>query len=159
MTTKEIKSRLKAARASIDAKRYEEAIEKCQMVFDIDASNYQAHVFAGLAALQLGKQEEAKLHYQSAISIAPQEQLAWKGMGNLYNKGVEQKDLSDAITTYCKLIMFSEGDDKQAELLKQITVIAKRIGGACDQVYGVYLFHQVITIIVACRLQLMHASQ
>lgn len=31
-----------------------------------------------------------------------------QGMGNLYNKGVEQKDLSDAITTYCKLIMFSK---------------------------------------------------
>ena len=48
------------------------------MVFAIDASNYQAHVFAGLAALQLGKQQEAKQHYQSAIDIAPQEQLAWK---------------------------------------------------------------------------------
>ena len=94
MTTKEIKSHLKAARASIDAKKYEEAIEKCQvylfalvichvyhqsqMVFALDASNYQAHVFAGLAALQLGKQQEAKQHYQSAINIAPQEQLAWK---------------------------------------------------------------------------------
>lgn len=94
MTTKEIKSHLKAARAFIDAKRYEEAIEKCQvvlnyfviiifhhqsqMVFAIDASNYQAHVFAGLAALQLGKQQEAKQHYKSAITISPEEQLAWK---------------------------------------------------------------------------------
>lgn len=49
-----------------------------QMVFAIDASNYQAHVFAGLATLQLGKQQEAKQHYKSAINIAPQEQLAWK---------------------------------------------------------------------------------
>ena len=32
-----------------------------------------------------------------------------QGMGKLYNKGVEQKDLSDAVKTYCKLIMFSEG--------------------------------------------------
>ena len=35
MTTKEIKTYLKAARASIDGKKYEEAIEKCQVV-----SNY-----------------------------------------------------------------------------------------------------------------------
>lgn len=48
------------------------------MVFAIDANNYQAHVFAGLATLQLGKQQEAKQHYKSAINIAPQEQLAWK---------------------------------------------------------------------------------
>ena len=47
-------------------------------MFVIDASNYQAHVFAGLAALQLGKQQEARQHYQSAIAIAPHEQLAWK---------------------------------------------------------------------------------
>ena len=97
MTSKEIKSHLKAARASIDTKNYGEAMEKCQvvlrcsviccvllttlqsqMVFAIDASNYQAHVFAGLAALQLGKQQVAKQHYHSAIDIAPQEQLAWK---------------------------------------------------------------------------------
>jgi len=32
MTSKEIKTYLKAARASIDAKKYEEAIEKCQVV-------------------------------------------------------------------------------------------------------------------------------
>jgi len=48
------------------------------MVFAVDANNYQAHVFSGLAALQSGKQQEAKQHYQSAITIAPQEQLAWK---------------------------------------------------------------------------------
>ena len=53
------------------------------MVFTIDASNYQAHVFAGLAALQLGRQPEAKQHYQSAIDIAPQEQLAWKVLSPL----------------------------------------------------------------------------
>lgn len=134
MTTKEIKSHLKAAKASIDAKRYEEAIGKCQMVFAIDANNYHAHVFAGLATLQLGKQQEAKQHYKSAINIAPKEQLAWKGMANLYDKGVGQEDLSDAIATYCKVVTFSEGDnDRQAELLKQVTTIASRMGGSCDQ--------------------------
>ena len=95
MSAKEIKAHLKAARAFIDAKKYEEATEKCQvickitleaclhinhlqMVFGLDTNNYQAHVFAGLAALQSGKQQEAKHHYKSAINTAPQEQLAWK---------------------------------------------------------------------------------
>ena len=32
-----------------------------------------------------------------------------QGMAKLYDKGVEQEDLSAAITTYCKLVTFSEG--------------------------------------------------
>lgn len=30
-------------------------------------------------------------------------------MANLYDKGVGQEDLSDAIATYCKVVTFSEG--------------------------------------------------
>ena len=58
------------------------------MVFALDANNYQAHVFAGLAALQSGKQQGAKQHYQSAITIAPQEQLAWK-VSNIMSSGMK----------------------------------------------------------------------
>ncbi|XP_065910597.1 superkiller complex protein 3-like [Dysidea avara] len=134
MSAKEIKAHLKAARAFIDTKKYEEATEKCQMVFALDANNYQAHVFAGLATLQSGKQQEAKQHYQSAITIAPQEQLAWKGLANLYSKGVGQDDVTDAIATYSKLITFSQGDDdKMIELLQQVAAIASKLSGVCSQ--------------------------
>ena len=64
------------------------------MVFALDANNYQAHVFAGLATLQSGKQQEAKQHYQSAITIAPQEQLAWKVLSDM---------LYDVMSYYCRV--------------------------------------------------------
>ena len=36
------------------------------------------HVFAGLAASELGRPAEARQHYRTAISLLPSEPLAWK---------------------------------------------------------------------------------
>lgn len=44
----------------------------------MDEDNYTAHVFAGLAALELGSYRNAKEHYKRAIAGQPAEQLAWK---------------------------------------------------------------------------------
>ena len=44
----------------------------------MDERNYTAHVFAGLAASELGRVGEAKEHYKSAIAVQPTDQLAWK---------------------------------------------------------------------------------
>ena len=44
----------------------------------MDEDNYTAHVFAGLAALELGRYRNAKEHYKSAVASQPTEQLAWK---------------------------------------------------------------------------------
>ena len=37
-----------------------------------------AHVFAGLAAIELGRLAEAKQHYKTAIAAQPNDPLAWK---------------------------------------------------------------------------------
>ena len=44
----------------------------------MDEGNYMGHVFAGLAGLELGRYEEAKQHYKTAIAAQPDEPLAWK---------------------------------------------------------------------------------
>lgn len=44
----------------------------------MDGENYMGHVFAGVAALELGRHAEAKGHYKTAIAAQPQEALAWK---------------------------------------------------------------------------------
>lgn len=44
----------------------------------MDGGNYMAHVFAGLASLELGQYTEAKQHYKTAITTQPDEPLAWK---------------------------------------------------------------------------------
>ena len=49
-----------------------------QEVFSLDESNYTAHVFAGLAELELGHPQQAGQHYRTAVGLQPGEQLAWK---------------------------------------------------------------------------------
>ena len=49
-----------------------------QEIFSIDEANYMGHVFAGLADLELGRFEQAKQHYKTAIAAQPDESLAWK---------------------------------------------------------------------------------
>ena len=49
-----------------------------QEIFVVDEGNYTGHVFAGLAALELGRYAEAKEHYKTAIASQPDEPLAWK---------------------------------------------------------------------------------
>ena len=52
-----------------------------QAVFAIDGLNYHAHVFAGLAALELGKRAAAKEHYRTAITVNTEDPFAWKVCG------------------------------------------------------------------------------
>ena len=47
-------------------------------MFNKDSSNYNGHVFAGLASLQLGHHDDAKRHYKTAIDVQPDNPLAWK---------------------------------------------------------------------------------
>ena len=44
----------------------------------MDEGNYTGHVFAGLAALEMGRHADAKQHYKTAITSHPDEPLAWK---------------------------------------------------------------------------------
>ncbi len=49
-----------------------------QEVFKRDEGNYTAHVFAGVASLELHRGKEARGHYKAAIEAQPEEPLAWK---------------------------------------------------------------------------------
>ena len=116
MSSKEIKSRLKAAKAAVEEKDFEKALKQCQVsvhqhatatasrrdvtimsehhlellhahvqiLFQVDAQNYNGQVFAGLACLQLGKHQESKAYYRSAITRQPDGPLAWKVLNGPY---------------------------------------------------------------------------
>ncbi len=49
-----------------------------QDVFVRDAINYNGNVFAELACLQLGRHDNARCHYSTAIETQPENPLAWK---------------------------------------------------------------------------------
>ena len=82
-----------------------------------------AHVFAGLAGLELGRYADAKQHYKTAIASQPDEPLAWKvrrcvyhcalhcfrfpqGLANSYDKHPPsgREEVEDALQTYHTLL-------------------------------------------------------
>jgi len=110
MSSKEIKAHLKSAKAAVGRKDFQEVERICQEVFSLDDSNYMAHVFAGLAARELAHQQRAREHYKTAIALQPEEQLAWKGLADFYDKSgaASAEEQLDAIATYQKLLTFVE---------------------------------------------------
>jgi cytochrome c-type biogenesis protein CcmH/NrfG len=80
------KAALKAAKAAIDSKNWDEAKEQANTVLEKDAQNYFAKLFLGRANDGLGKLEEAARAYSDATKINPEEPQAWLGLRGLYEK-------------------------------------------------------------------------
>ncbi|CBX97980.1 hypothetical protein IAQ61_010083 [Plenodomus lingam] len=78
------KAALKAAKAAIDSKKWDEAIEQANAVLEKDANNYFAKLFLGRANDGLGKHEEAARAYMDATAIKPDDTQAWLGLRGLY---------------------------------------------------------------------------
>ncbi|KAF2868982.1 hypothetical protein BDV95DRAFT_498859 [Massariosphaeria phaeospora] len=80
------KAALKAVKAAIDGKRWEEAIEQSNAVLEKDPQNYFSKLFLGRANDGLGKFEDAANAYNGATKIKPDDTQAWLGLRGLYEK-------------------------------------------------------------------------
>jgi len=78
------KAALKAAKAAIDAKKWDEAIEQAHVVLEKDANNYFANVFIGHASDKSGRFEEAAKAYKGATAIKPEDAQAWLGLRTMF---------------------------------------------------------------------------
>lgn len=85
------KSALKAAKAAIDAKKWDEAVEQADEALEKDPKNYFAKVFLGRANVGLQKHEEAAKAYNDATGIKPEDTQAWLGLRGLYEGMGPQK--------------------------------------------------------------------
>lgn len=78
------KSALKAAKAAIDSKKWDEAISQANAVLEKDPNNYFAKLFLGRANDGLSKYDEAAQAYTDATRIKPDDAQAWLGLRGLY---------------------------------------------------------------------------
>ncbi|CAG8499538.1 2849_t:CDS:10 [Ambispora leptoticha] len=81
-----IKNKLKKAKDAIQAKNYEETVNCCENVISYEPENYNAHVFLGVAYLNLNRLEESERSYRKAIEIDTAKPLAWEGLEKFYEK-------------------------------------------------------------------------
>lgn len=109
-----LKSHLKAAKAAIDHKKGDDALECADQVLSIDPQNYFGHLFKARAFQLLGKQEEAEKSFQNAVDIEPDNLLGWKG----YFQAI--KNTSDYAKFFAVLTESAERLAEQNELLEQV---------------------------------------
>lgn len=97
------KTALRASKAALDRKDYDEAEEQAKKVLEVDADNYHAYVslsqtgvdllnlfnrntFLGLALDQKNLFDKSERAYRAAATSKPGEALAWQGLIALYEK-------------------------------------------------------------------------
>ena len=120
------KSTLKAAKAALDAHKYEDAIEQANSVLAADPRNYNANVFLGLAYEKQDQYEASEKAYRAALKFKDKDPLAWQGLVTLYEKqaGTKLSEYHDAAIHLAEVFM--EKDDK----IRCQTVLEKYVGDA-----------------------------
>lgn len=78
------KSALKAAKAALDAKKWDEAKEQATVVLEKDANNYFAKLFLGRANDKLSRYDDAAQAYNDATKINSEDAQAWLGLRGMY---------------------------------------------------------------------------
>ncbi|KAG2113725.1 superkiller protein 3 [Suillus discolor] len=134
------KSKLKAARDAIGKKKYEQAREAAAQVLEYEPDNYTAHVFLGLALLELGQHEKSEQLYRKAIELKDDQILAWQGIAKLYEKTERWNNLADTLEHMMQI--FAENDDatKCAETLQKLMDILRQHGTRREVIQALY-FH------------------
>lgn len=97
-----IKAALKAAKAGIDSKNWEEAVEQSNVVLEKDPNNYFAKLFLGRANDGLSKYDDAAKAYYDATRIKPEDPQAWLGLRGMY-EGLEGRNVEDNTEVGLKL--------------------------------------------------------
>lgn len=72
------KSLLKAAREALDRQEFQEAIDSCNRVLELEPASYHAHVFAGLAQCKLGSYSDSEESFNKATLLQPEALLAYQ---------------------------------------------------------------------------------
>ena len=121
------KAALKAAKAALDANKYQDAIHQAQTVLKTDTNNYHAYVthaygpciigvetnipfsnvFLGRALEKLDRNEGSEEAYIAAINIKDKDALAWQGLVGLYEKQAGKKldEYHDAVIRLAEIHM------------------------------------------------------
>ncbi|KAG2153913.1 superkiller protein 3 [Suillus clintonianus] len=134
------KSKLKAARDAIGKKKYEQAREAAAQVLDYEPDNYTAHVFLGLAFLELGQHEQSEQLYRKAIELKDDQVLAWQGIAKLYEQTHRWNDLADTLEHIMQI--FAKNDDamKCAETLQKFMDIRRQHGTRREVIQALFLY-------------------
>ncbi|KAF1980946.1 translation repressor/antiviral protein Ski3 [Aulographum hederae CBS 113979] len=105
------KAALKAAKAALDAQKYDEVVSQAQAVLAQDKSNYFANLFLGRAYDKLGDPIDAANSYEAATKLKPEDPQAWIGLQTVY-EAQDSKKVDEYISISLRLAaIYAEADD------------------------------------------------
>ncbi|KAF6252995.1 hypothetical protein COO60DRAFT_1704042 [Scenedesmus sp. NREL 46B-D3] len=121
----EKKANLKKAREALAAKEWRDVLSHCKSVLKEDRACYEAYVYVGKAAFQLGEFEQADLSYQKATELNDKSPQAWQGLSELY---VETQQWVKAAEADQVLVDLAHRGD--ASLAARLPALVRRLGAA-----------------------------
>lgn len=128
------KSYLKQARDLITKKDFQGASNAAIQVLQQDPANYNAHVFLGLASLELGDLKRSQEAYESAIRQNRTLPLAWQGITKLYERQEQWDRLAESLLTLTELFSDLKDAIKCAENLSKYINLQKQHGNRRKQI-------------------------
>ncbi|KAH0827587.1 superkiller protein 3 [Lanmaoa asiatica] len=131
MSSSFVKTKLKTARDALGKKQYEVARDAVLQVLDYEPDSYNAHVFLGLALLELGEHDKSEQYYRKAIELKPDQILAWQasyGISQLYEKSGRWDTLSEALEHIMQMFAKSGDVTKCAETLQKLISTRREYG-------------------------------
>ncbi|EMD96682.1 hypothetical protein COCC4DRAFT_62185 [Bipolaris maydis ATCC 48331] len=124
------KTALKAAKAAIGAKDWEEAKNQAKTVIDKDPDNYFAYLFLGRANDGLSKFDEAAKAYYKATQIKPEDPQAWLGLRAMYEglKGAKVDENIDVGLALAQIYMDLDDPHKSQSAIDKLVDHARAHG-------------------------------
>lgn len=124
------KTALKAAKAALDAHKYQDAIEQANAALAVDPKSYNAKVFLGLAYEKQDQIEASETVYRAAITIKDKDPLAWQGLVTLYEKQAGKKldEHHDAAIRLAEIFMEKDDRTRCQSVLDKYIGDAKKYG-------------------------------
>ena len=125
-----VKTAIRAAKAAIDARKYQEAQNEAKKVLSADPKSYHANVFLGLALDKQNENEASEVAYKAAIDVKGRDALAWQGLVALYEKQTGNKldDYHDAALCLAEIYMGEDDRSKCQTVIDKYTSDAKKFG-------------------------------
>ena len=137
-----MKSALKAAKAALDAHKYEDAIEQANSVLAADPRNYNANVFLGLAYEKQDQYEASEKAYRAALKLKDKDPLAWQGLVTLYEKqaGTKLGEYHDAAIHLAEVFMEKDDKIRCQSVLDKYVNDAKKYGSRTHLKYSLEVY-------------------
>jgi tetratricopeptide (TPR) repeat protein len=98
------KQELESAKALIDQKQYEKAIDHLKEARDADSDNADIHNYLGYSYRKLGSYEKSMESYNKALELDPEHKGALEYKGELFlklNKPDDAKKLAEKLESLC----------------------------------------------------------